>query len=181
MSNEEDDLSDIISGNDELPRKRLKLGSSGTPNKGWTWFGSSFVGPGNLLCDQEGHFTAKALPTSDIDKVAFQHDADYFNTTDVSKDNIWELDKKAIKGALGVSDPYFGNVATVVGLLAKRGLDLADQYLTGSDRALYPNVPNTSGHTFDTSPYLHPDKSKLCLINFRIWDLLHRSDQIGRN
>lgn len=152
MSSVNDEFYSVEEENNE--RKRIKLGTSGTSNKGITWFGSSFVGPGNLLCDSEGHFNAKALPTSDIDKVAFQHDADYFNATDVSKDNIWELDKKAIRGALQVSDPYYGNIATALGLIAKRGVDLADQFLTGSETAIYPNKPNTSGIYFDTTPYL---------------------------
>lgn len=131
-----------------------KLGESGTGNGGYTWFGSSFVGPGNRLCDEQGHFNASALPTSAIDKVAFQHDADYFNTTDVSKDHIWELDKKAIQGALAVSDPYLGNIATALGLVVKRGVDLADEFLTGNHTAIYPNKPNTSGVHFDPAPYL---------------------------
>ncbi|KAF5205970.1 Vp-like protein, partial [Thalictrum thalictroides] len=155
MPNVNNDLRSVLNENDGLADvPPIHLGKSGTSNEGITWFGSSYVGPGNLLCDSEGHFIGKALPTSAIDKVAFQHDADYFNTTDVSKDHIWELDKKAIQGALAVSDSHFGAMATVVGLVAKRGLDLADEFLTGNQTAIYPNKPNISGVHFDTTPYL---------------------------
>lgn len=140
------------------PKNKINLGKSGTSNEGITWFGSSYVGPGNLLTDQEGHFIGKALPTSAIDKVAFQHDADYFNATDVSKDNIWEIDKKAIKSALQVSDPYLGNYATAIGLVLKRGADLVDQFVTGNQTAIYPNHPNTSGKFFDPTPYINNSK-----------------------
>lgn len=164
MSNVDDDTNELLGDDNPPPIKKLKLGKSGTSNEGITWFGSSFVGPGNLLCDEQGHFVAKALPTSDIDKVAFQHDADYFNTTDVSKDHIWELDKKAIKGALAVSDPYLGNIATALGLVAKRGVDLADEFFTGNRTAIYPNKPNTSGVYFDTAPYLNNSEYAVSLF-----------------
>jgi len=154
MNSVNDDLYEIEE-DDEPAAKRRKLGNSGTPNEGITWFGSSYVGPGNLLVNEEGEFIGNALPTSDIDKVAFQHDADYWNATDVSKDAIWELDKKAIDGALDVSDPYLGNIATVVGLYVKRGADLLHGFVTGSDTSIYPSVPNTSGKHFDPSPYIN--------------------------
>jgi len=75
-------------GADTISYMRNIVNQPVVPNQGVTWFGSSYVGPGNFLADAHGKFIGNTVPTTAIDKVAFQHDADYYNATNTSKDNI---------------------------------------------------------------------------------------------
>lgn len=118
-----------------------------TNTGGITWPGSQFTGPGNKLIDPITHksnFTE--LPKTPVDWVTLEHDTDYYNLKNPSVDNVWELDKKAIKNAFGKPDPNDGGTAVAVGLLAKNVLERTVQSITGSDTAVYPNANTGEYH-----------------------------------
>ncbi|XP_050065058.1 uncharacterized protein LOC126553989 [Aphis gossypii] len=107
-------------------------------NGGITWFGSSYTGPGNKLYDANNKFIGCSLPRTEMDKVTFQHDVDYNNMTNPTKDQVWEADKKSILAAMNTTDKYYGNVATIVGLGLKNIAERTHEAITGSNSAIYP-------------------------------------------
>lgn len=113
---------------------------------GLTWFGSQFTGPGNKLVDadtKKSNFTE--LPKTPLDWVTLEHDVDYYNEKTPTINSIWNIDKKAIKNAYGVIDPYYGAEATIVGLGLKNVVERTLESVTGSSTPLYPDA-QTSGY-----------------------------------
>lgn len=110
---------------------------------GITWSGSQFTGPGNKLVDSEGKSNFTELPKTPLDWVTLEHDVDYYNVTNPTKDKIWELDKKAILSSWDIKDPYYGAAATITGLVAKNILERTDEAITGDPFAVYPKPKAT--------------------------------------
>lgn len=108
-------------------------------NDGITWFGSSFTGPGNRLIDKDGHFNAVHLPHSPNDWITMEHDVEYNNASDANIEEITKIDYSAVGNALSVPDPWYGNVATAVGLVVKNAAERTVEGITGSPEALYPS------------------------------------------
>ncbi|XP_029347856.1 uncharacterized protein LOC115034675 [Acyrthosiphon pisum] len=73
-----------------------------------------------------------------MDKVTFQHDVDYNNMTNPTKDQVWEADKKSMLAAMNTTDKYYGNIATIVGLGLKNIAERTHEAITGSNSAIYP-------------------------------------------
>ncbi|XP_060854885.1 uncharacterized protein LOC132932513 [Metopolophium dirhodum] len=73
-----------------------------------------------------------------MDKVTFQHDVDYNNMTNPTKDQVWEADKKSMLAAMNTTDKYYGNIATIVGLGLKNIAERTHEAITGSYSAIYP-------------------------------------------
>lgn len=126
--------------------KRVPIGDPANNNDGITWFGSQFTGPGNRVITDDGKYAANSLPRLPNDWVTLEHDVDYHNATNTSKDNIWELDKKAILSSLRTTDPYGGNIATAVGLVAKNIVERTHEAITGSSQAIYPKKSTSHVH-----------------------------------
>lgn len=106
---------------------------------GITWPGSQFSGPGNKLIDpitHESNFTE--LPKTNVDWATLEHDTDYYNITNPTIENVWELDKKAIKNSFGQPDLYYGGEAVAVGLALKHYYDQSLGRVFRGNNALYP-------------------------------------------
>nr|QVW56783.1 MAG: putative structural protein [Phylloscopus schwarzi parvoviridae sp.] len=114
------------------------LGAKNTD--GWTWPGSQFTGPGNRLVNENGKSNFTELPKTPLDWITMEHDVDYYNATNTNKNDIWEMDKKAIKAAWDVNDPYYGAAATIAGLVIKNIAERTDEAITGDPYAIYPKV-----------------------------------------
>lgn len=106
---------------------------------GITWNGSQFTGPGNRLVDEQGKSNFTELPKTPLDWITLEHDVDYYNAANPTKDDVWNMDKKAILSSWDTKDPYYGAAATIVGLVAKNIAERTDEAITGNPFALYPN------------------------------------------
>jgi len=118
--------------------EKIRNQETACDNGGITWFGSSYTGPGNKLYDANNKFVGCSLPKTEMDKVTFQHDVDYNNMTNPTKDQVWEADKKSMLAAMNTTDKYYGNVATIVGLGLKNIAERTHEAITGSNSAIYP-------------------------------------------
>ena len=134
-------------------QKEIDQNYHGAKNTGGlTWTGSQFTGPGNKLADEKGKSNFTELPKTPLDWVTMEHDVDYYNAANPTKNKVWEMDKKAIMAAWDTSDPYYGAAATIVGLVAKNIAERTDEAITGNPFALYPGNKENNVHLnwFDT-------------------------------
>ncbi|ACI01076.1 putative structural protein [Dysaphis plantaginea densovirus] len=131
--------------NRQQAQQKIDKEYAGAKNTGGlTWPGSQFTGPGNRLVDENNKSNFTELPKTDLDWVTMEHDVDYFNAANPTKDKVWEMDKKAIKAAWDVNDPYYGAAATIVGLVAKNIAERTDEAITGDPFAIYPQSKKSS-------------------------------------
>lgn len=79
-----------------------------------------------------------------------EHDVDYFNMKKPTVDNALNADKKAIINSMKTTDPYYGNIATVVGLALKNVVESTVQF--ANESPIYPRPNENQYHIpwFDT-------------------------------